>query len=246
MAGERTEQASQKHREDARKQGDILHSRELTAAAGTLAGVIALGMMGSSIMQAWRSVFMSFLDLGQVSHWEPSEMGPTLATIRRLSLAVLGPVGAVMSAVVLASLAVAMLQTGGVNFYAGAVGFKIDRINPLSNIKNLFSMRAVARLAKSLLPASLLAIFAIQRIGRQLTIPPFSVVRLELLSSDVFGLLEAASWLLFGWATIDYIVEWQSRESRLKMSKQDMRDEMKQSEGSPQIKNRIRSLQRQM
>jgi flagellar biosynthetic protein FlhB len=57
--------------------------------------------------------------------------------------------------------------------------------------------------------------------------------------------LLAAAWLLFGWSAIDYLVEWQSRESRLKMSKQEMRDEFKETEGSPQIRNRIRNLQRQ-
>jgi flagellar biosynthetic protein FlhB len=56
----------------------------------------------------------------------------------------------------------------------------------------------------------------------------------------------AAAWLLFGWSAIDYMVEWQSRESRLKMSRQDLRDEYKETEGSPQIRGRIRSLQRQM
>ena len=57
---------------------------------------------------------------------------------------------------------------------------------------------------------------------------------------------QAAAWLLFGWAAIDYLVEWQSRESRLKMSKQDMREEFKETEGTPQIRSRIRGLQRQM
>jgi flagellar biosynthetic protein FlhB len=139
-----------------------------------------------------------------------------------------------------------VLQTGGINFFVGAIGFKPDRINPVSNVKNLFSLRAVARLAKSLIPAAALAVFALQRIRRQLTLPPFSITRLELLGSDVFGLLVAASWLLFAWSAIDYVVEWQSRESRLKMSKEDMRTEMKQTEGNPQIKGRIRNLQRQM
>ena len=107
-------------------------------------------------------------------------------------------------------------------------------------------LRAASRLAKSLLPASLLAVFAVQRIARQLTLPPFSTTRLEMLGSDIYGLLVAAAWLLFGWSAVDYLVEWQSRESRLKMSRQDMRDEMKQTEGNPQIRGRIRSLQRQM
>jgi flagellar biosynthetic protein FlhB len=141
---------------------------------------------------------------------------------------------------------VGVLQTGGINFYTGAIGFKPDRINPASNIKNLFSLRAAARMGKSLLPAGLLGVFAVQRIARQLTVPPFSTARLELLGADVYGLLLAAAWLLFGWSVIDYLVEWQSRESRLKMSKQDMREEMKQTEGNPQIRGRIRNLQRQM
>jgi flagellar biosynthetic protein FlhB len=51
---------------------------------------------------------------------------------------------------------------------------------------------------------------------------------------------------MFAWAMVDYLVEWQSRESRLKMSKHDLRDEMKETEGSPQIRGRIRGLQRQM
>jgi flagellar biosynthetic protein FlhB len=151
-----------------------------------------------------------------------------------------------MAAVAIAALGMGVLQTGGINFYAGAIGFKLDRINPLSNIKNLFSLRSAARFGKSLFPASILAVFAVQRIARQLTIPPFSTVRLEMLGSDIYGLLVAAAWLLFGWSAIDYLVEWQSRESRLKMSKQDMRDEYKETEGNPQIRGRIRGLQRQM
>jgi flagellar biosynthetic protein FlhB len=246
VAGERTEQATQHRREKARKDGDLLHSRELTAAAGTLAGVIALGMLGSRSLLAWRGAFAGFLDLGRPERWEGNEIAPTLSAMRHLSLAVLAPVGAVMAAVAAAALGAGVMQTGGISFHPGAVGFKLDRVNPLTNVKNLFSLRAAARLGKSMIPAALLAVFAVQRIARQLTVPPFSTARLELLGSDVFSLLETAAWLLFAWAAIDYLVEWQSRESRLKMSKQDMREEMKETEGSPQIRSRIRGLQRQM
>jgi flagellar biosynthetic protein FlhB len=173
-------------------------------------------------------------------------MGPTIAAVRRLSLLILGPVGLVMATVAVGALGAGLVQSGGINIHAGSVGFKLDRINPLNNARNLFSLRAVARLGKSMLPVALLGVFAGQRIARQMTIPPFSTARLELLGSDVFGLLEAAAWLMFGWAVVDYLVEWQSRESRLKMSKQDLREEMKETEGSPQIRSRIRGLQRQM
>jgi flagellar biosynthetic protein FlhB len=245
MPGEPTEKATQHRRDKARREGDILHSRELSSAAGTLAGVMVLGAVGSHLLIVWRGAFAGFLDLGAAARWEPSEILPTLYAIRRLALTVLGPVGVMMTAVAAGALGVGVMQTGGVNFYAGAVGMRLDRINPASNIKNLFSLRAAARLGKSLLPAAILAVFAVQRIARQLALPPFSMARLEMLGSDVYGLLVAAAWLLFGWAAIDYLVEWQSREKRLKMSREDLRDEFKETEGNPQIRGRIRNLQRQ-
>jgi len=244
MPGERTEQATQHRRDKARREGDLLHSRELSSAAGTLAGVMVLGAAGSQLLIVWRGSFAAFLSLGAASRWEPSELQPTLFALRRLALETLGLPGLMMAAVAAASLGVGVLQTGGINFHPGSVSFKPDRINPVSNIKNLFSLRAAARLAKSLIPASILAIFAVQRISRQLTLPPFSTARLELLGNDVYGMLLAAAWLLFAWSAIDYIVEWQSRESRLKMSRDDMRDEFKETEGNPQIRGRIRNLQR--
>ncbi len=246
MPGERTEQATQHRRQQARREGDVLHSRELTAAAGMLAGVMTLGMASRRAAEAWRAGLAGFLALGTPEHWEPSTVGPTLIAIRSLAMTILGPVGLVMAAVAVTALAVGIAQTGGVTLSGSAIGFKIERINPLTNIKNLFSLRATARLGKSLIPAAILGIFAAQRIGRELALPPFSTARLEMLGTDVYGLLAAAAWLLFGWAAIDYIVEWHSRESRLKMSREDMREEYKQTEGSPQVRNRIRGLQRQM
>ena len=244
MPGEPTEQATQHRREKARKEGDILHSRELSAAAGTLAGVMVLGALGSHLLITWRETFAAFLDLGLPARWEPTEIQPTLYALRKLTFEILMPPGATMAAVAAASLGVGVLQTGGINFHPGSVGFKLDRINPVSNVKNLFSLRAAARLAKSLIPAGILTVFCVQRIARQLTLPPFSITRLELLGADVYGLLLAAAWLLFAWSLIDYLVEWQSRESRLKMSREDLRDEYKETEGNPQIRSRIRNLQR--
>jgi flagellar biosynthetic protein FlhB len=246
MPGERTEQATQHRREKARKEGDILHSRELSSAAGTLAGVIALGLLCGRTVGAWRSAFAGFLMLGTPARWELATLEPTLIAMRRLMLAVLGPPAAAMAMVAVAALGAGIAQTGGASAHASAIAWKPERIHPATNLKNLFSLRAAARLGKSLIPAGFLAVFALQRIARQLTVPPFSTARLELLGKDVYGLLLAAAWLLFGWSAIDYLVEWQARESRLKMSRQDLRDEFKETEGSPQIRSRIRSLQRQM
>src|SRR5579863_1428666 len=246
MPGDRTEQATPHRRDKARREGDILHSRELSSAAGMLAGVLALGLAAGRSVESWRTAYSGFLALGSPAAWEPERLEPTLAALRRLSVSVLAPMALMMTAVALASLGVGIVQTGGVQIHPGAAGFKISRLNPLSNAQNLFSMRAAGRLGKSLIPAAALAVFAVQRIARQLAIPPFSTTRLEQVGSEIYGMLLAAAWLLFAWSAIDYLVEWQSRESRLKMSRQDLRDEFKETEGSPQIRSRIRGLQRQM
>ncbi|MGC1422049.1 MAG: EscU/YscU/HrcU family type III secretion system export apparatus switch protein [Terracidiphilus sp.] len=246
MPGDRTEQASPHRREKASKDGDILHSRELATAAGTLAGVLSLGFLGGRILDSFRTSFSAALDLGAPDRWEDSTVQPTMLAMRRIVAHSLIPVGIAVSAIVAAALFVGVIQTGGLQIHVGSIGFRLDRVNPASNLKNLFSLRAVSRLGKSLLPASLLAVFAVQRIARELTIPPFSIARLSGLASDIYGLLAAASWLLLGWALVDYAVEWRSRESRLMMSREEMKQEFKETEGSPQTRGRIRSLQRQM
>lgn len=246
MPGDRTEHASPHRREKARQDGDILHSRELSSAAGTLAGVLCMGFLGRAILDSLRSSFSAALDLGSPDRWDVSTLQPTLLAIRRIGMDSLIPVGIIVAAMVAGSLLAGIFQTGGLQINAGSVGFHMDRISPISNLKNLFSLRAAARLGKSLLPASLLAVFAVQRIARELTIPPFSTSRLDALASDIYGLLVAASWLLLGWALVDYVVEWRSRELRLMMSREEMKQEFKETEGSPQTRGRIRGLQRQM
>jgi flagellar biosynthetic protein FlhB len=246
MPGDRTEQASPHRREKAHKDGDILHSKELAAAAGTLAGVLSLGFLGGKILDSFRASISAALDLGASDRWETSTLQPTLIAIRRLTMHALIPVGIAVSAIVAGALSAGMIQTGGLQIHVGSVGFRLDRVSPASNLKNLFSLRAASRLGKSLLPAGLLAVFAVQRIARELTIPPFSSARLSSLASDIYGLLLAAAWLLLGWALVDYLVEWRSRESRLMMSREEMKQEFKETEGSPQTRGRIRGLQRQM
>jgi flagellar biosynthetic protein FlhB len=244
VAGDRTEQATPQRREKARKEGDLLHSRELCSAAGTLAGVLLLGFAGPRMMAAWADTLSAFLSYGTAA-WEPRTVDASMHTLMMLSMTVLGPVGLVSAGVAAAALAAGVIQTGGIQVHPQVLTPKVDRINPASNLKNLFSLRSAARLGKSMIPAALLAVFAVQRMARQWDMPPFSSVRLIALGGDVYSLLLAAAWLLFAWAAIDYLVEWRSREQRLKMSRQEMREEYKESEGNPQIRGRIRNLQRQ-
>ncbi len=245
MAGERTEQASPQRREKANREGDRLHSRELSSAAGTLAGVMLLGMIAQRFLAAWTGTLASILGYGQLAYWEPTRIPGTLRGLLGLSGAVLAPIGLVGVAVSAAALAAGVLQVGGIHFHPQALGWKLDRLNPWTNLKNLFSLRSAARLGKSLVPAAFLAVFAFQRIVHQQQMPAFSTERLRALGNEVYGLLLATAWLLFAWALIDFLVEWRSREQRLKMSRQEMREEYKESEGNPQVRARIRNLRRQ-
>jgi len=246
MPGDRTEQATPHRRERAKRDGDLLQSREFTGAAGMLAGVVTLGWLGARAVENWRRSYVGFLDLGGVSQWDSAQIQATENAMRSLTIAVLAPAGIVIASVVAAAIFAGIVQTGGMHVNAKAIGIRFDRINPFANAKNLFSLRTAARLGKSLVPAALLAVFAVQRIARESLVPPLSLARLELLGGDVYGLLLTAAWLLFGWAAVDYALEWRSRESRLRMSREELREEFKEMEGSPQIRSRIRGLQRQM
>jgi flagellar biosynthesis protein FlhB len=246
MPGERTEQATPRRREKARKDGDVLRSRELASAAGTLAGVLCLGVLGHKIVSNFRSAFVDALNLGSPDRWEPSSFLATLLTIRRLAIMTMAPVGVVAAAIVGGAALSGIVQTGGLQINAGLIGIRLDRLNPASNLKNLFSLRAASRLGKSLVPGAVLAILAIQRIAHELAVPAFSTARIEALSSDIYGVLATTAWLLLIWAFIDFILEWRNRESRLMMSREEIRQEFKESEGSPQVRSRIRTLQRQM
>ena len=247
MPGERTEQATQHRREKARREGDILHSRELTAAAGTLAGAMALGVLGPRTMEAWRGAFAGFLALGTPAHWEPATLEPTLVAVRRLTLEVLAPPAVVMALVVVAALwerasprpaASPCTRAPWHGSRSASIPSRISktcsRCAPRPGSRNRSSRQRFS----PCLPCS--------ASRGSSTFHPFRLSGWRFSAKMFTDCSLAAAWLLFGWSAIDYLVEWQSRESRLKMSKQDMRDEYKETEGSPQIRGRIRNLQRQM
>lgn len=246
MSGDRTEQATPHRREKARKEGDILRSRDLSSAVGTLAGVLWLGFSGPKVIDGFHSLFASVMNSSMANATDTRELAQVLLAMRSSALKACLPVAVAMCAIVGGTVISGLVQTGGVQLSGGVRGFRFERINPVANAKNLFSLRAASRLGKSLVPAGILAFLAYRRMTQELAMPPFSAGRLQALSSDVFGLLTATAWLLVGWALIDYILEWRSRETRLMMSREEVKQEFKETEGSPQTRSRIRGLQRQM
>ncbi len=118
-------------------------------------------------------------------------------------------------------------------------------VNPPTNRQKPLLAAGRGRIGVSLIPAAILAIFGAADRPPVLRSSVFDGATGDAGRRHLHSSLALSAWLL-GWAAVDYLIEWQSRESRLKMSRQDMRDEYKETEGSPQVRSRIRSLQRQM
>jgi flagellar biosynthetic protein FlhB len=155
--------------------------------------------------------------------------------------------GIVLVACFLAALAVGVAQGGGLSIHPNALALKIERLNPVTNFGNLFSLRAATRVVKSLVPAAVMVIFgwhAIQAL--MVPMPVMSLIRLPSAFVTAHGLALDAAWVTLSWSAFDYAIEWQSWNSRLKVTKQEMKQEMRDAMGNPEIKGRIRQIQRAM
>ncbi|HTZ90393.1 MAG TPA: EscU/YscU/HrcU family type III secretion system export apparatus switch protein [Alloacidobacterium sp.] len=246
MSGERTERATPRRRQKAQQQGDRVRSRELTAAFGMLAGVLVLGGVASHWASMWSGLMTQVLALGSPSVWHDDQVMQTALALRHVALIALSPLLFLALAVAGAALLVAVAQGGGVQFSAEALQPKFSRLNPATNIKNIFSLQGASRLTKSLLPAGAIIILGIHKIEGQTSLPAMSIAHLPVMFSSAYDLLLDTAWILVAWSAVDYIVQWRSWEDRMRMSKQEIREEMKETEGSPQMRSRIRGLQRQM
>ena len=145
------------------------------------------------------------------------------------------------------ALIVGIVQSGGLQIRANLIQPNFAKVNPISNLQNLFSLRSATGLAKSLIPAGV--ILCLGWVGLQksvLSIPGMSLGRLPGTLTTIYGLLLDAGWILLAWAGLDYATEWKSWNDRLKMGKQEIREEMRDSMGNPLIKGKIRQIQRAM
>lgn len=247
MAGDKTEKATAQRKKKAREQGDIVKSRDLNGALGMAAGVLVLGMVAERFLWDWREAYSRSLDIGIHSDLSLEGGAVVNALMRASMLPSMIVLGIVLAAILALALLAGMVQTGGLRFYPESLQPKADHLNPVTNLKNVFSLRSSARLGKSLIPAALVMIVGAHWMERSvLSLPVLSLDRIPEMFESQYQLLLAASGILLAWSALDYVVEWRSWEQRLKMSHQEMREEFKQTEGNPQIRGRIRSIQRQL
>ena len=139
---------------------------------------------------------------------------------------------------------------GGLVFAPSALAPSLNRINPASRLEQLFSLNAVSRLLKSMLPTAGVVYLTFAAIARDWERFPALLHGngrglLSFAGERMFALAWKSSLVLLAWSAADYLLERWRHENELKMSRQDLRDEYKETEGNPAVKMRIRRLQRQ-
>jgi flagellar biosynthetic protein FlhB len=240
-----TEAGSAEHKKKARTQGDSVRSRELLSAVALLGGVLVLGHVSVSFVHSWRTVFEHSLDAGSLGDGD-ADIRWITAFRRMLAPAIL-PLGLVMAASFAGALMVGVAQGGGIEFHPNAIGFKLSKLNPGANLANMFSMRAGARVMKSLVPGGAMVLFGWSALhALMIPMPVLSVMRLPYALNVTYKLALDAAMVTLAWSGLDYAVEWSAWNQRMKMTKQELKDEMKQTQGNPQVKGRVRQAQNAM
>ena len=244
MSADRSENATDQRKKKAREKGDVVHSRELIGGVAMLGGLMLLDVAGQHFVTLWRSSLDGVLQASLRTFDSPQQMADVCG---RLLLPSFGPLLLVMGAAFAGALSSGLMQTGGVQLRIEALSFKFNRLSPLSNAKNIFSARSGVRLAKSLAPAGAVIFLAYGLLRHMLlSMPVMSAARLPQTLSSGYSLALDAAWITVGWSALDYAVEWRSWSQRLKMTKQEVKDEAKESNGNPHTKGRIRNIQRAM
>jgi flagellar biosynthetic protein FlhB len=246
-AQDRTEKATPKRLQDARKKGQIPRSRELTTAVVVLAVATTVATQGGSIsVQAGVFLRDYLAAMPGVLH-SPSDSLRLAGRAFAQAFSIMAPV---FWSGFLAALMAPML-VGGWNLAAQSLGFDFSRVNPLKGFGRLFSANSLVELGKGMMKVAvvgtigtLLFLHDRERL-LQLGVLPTA----EALASGARLALDGLLWLGGGLLLIAAVdVPWQlvSHARQLRMSKQEIREESQQSEGKPEVKSRIRQLQHQM
>jgi len=247
MSEQKSEKATPQRQKQARESGDWVRSRELLSGTAMLAGLMTLGMAGSSFVSSWRQCYARCVSMAVAGLGRDWGIREFTTAMRVALLPAVVPTAMVMGACFCAIVAVGVGQGGGVNFSVEALQPKLNRVSPGSHIKNLFSMRSLVRTAKSVIPAAIVGVMGWKALHSLMgPMPVMSLARLPATFGVAYGLGIKAAWVMVVWSAIDYAVEYASWTKRLKMSKQEMKEEMKQAMGNPQTKGRVRQAQRAM
>jgi len=246
LADNRTEKATPRRKTKAREHGQVLRSRDLVSAITLLGLVCAMAWEPGMWIARWQRYFSSLLNLAESTRWDAGGM-PLLSATGSVVLLWAGPLLATAFVLAVAS----TLAQGAPTFAVEALSPNFNRLNPVNNLQQLFSLAGVSRVLRSLLPTSIILFLAIKLIqGRAEAILHATRLHgaglLALLGSLCVGLAYRSGMVFLGWSALDYFMQWRTFEKSLRMTKQEVRDEGRESEGNPEIRGRIRRLRREM
>ncbi|MBD8871266.1 flagellar biosynthesis protein FlhB [Rhodanobacter sp. DHB23] len=241
---EKTEQPTEKRLKESREKGDVPRSRDLSGAAVVMAGVAALMAGGERSFEHAQRIFSLGLGYSREALFSDALPQRTLGAALHEALSLFAPVA--LATLVAALLAPTLL--GGINFSGKALEPKFERLNPIEGLGRIFAMRGLVELGKALLKVifigGVLALLlrhwqdALQTTGRGSVAAGIT---------QAMGLMgQAALWfggILALIGGIDAVYQKYDHGKRLRMSRQEIKDEMKESEGSPEIRGRIRQVQ---
>ncbi len=244
---EKTEPATPKRRREARSKGNVAKSQDFNTAMILLFGTLIVYFLGGSMFGCVKDTMSMFLGNIFYEHFDVWTLHSLIIDIfNRNMKGVLPILGGIMIIG-----AISTYSQVGFNFSPKALLPNFKRFNPFTGIKNLVSRRSLVRLAMSLVKLSIMAFVAYFSIRKDLE--PL----MELVSMRVEGIFSSASGLIFAMtlkitiillilALIDFLYQRWQYSKDLRMTKTEVKQETKQSEGDPLVKSRIKTVQRQM
>ncbi len=247
FAGEKTEPATPRRREEARKKGQVAKSGEVGTAFMVLASFVMLNALAPYMGRHLEEMLNYYFQ--NMAYWDGDASG-----FHQLFLFGLVKLALIVAPILLGLLVIGVVgQVIQVGFYASSEALtpKLSRINPIEGFKRIFSKRALVEFAKSVAKIFLVGYLVYGQVRQNLEwLPQISLLSLgesiSLMTDSIYRMGLQVGLFLLIIAAADYW--WQRREfeNSIKMSKQEIKEEYKQMEGDPQIRSKIRQRQRQM
>lgn len=240
-----TEKATPQRRKKAREQGQIARSREFGSLLAIVSVVITLWALSTDMASHWATFYNGLITAA--IQGDISAQGPVLYWT---ALEVLRWTMPVLLVAMLLSVSVTVAQ-GGITFAPAALAPKIERLSPANRLGQMFSFATLGAMLKSLLPFFAIAFFGLTAIedhwGELARGSGEDVRSLTLVVGEILkGIGWKAALVLLAWAGVDYLLTWRQSESKLRMSREEIKREHKENEGNPFTKGQVRKRQRAM
>ena len=244
---ERTEQPTERRLQEARKKGQVPRSKELNTMLSLLLASISLLAFGGYISQNLMQISVEGFSIPRELAFDTAQLPFQFMYMVSQALLALSPFMAIM----LVSVFAGPLLMGGWSFSLETISFKLEKLDPIKGLARIFSLKSLVELAKALakfvllLGAAILVFFSIdqQLLSLSSMTPKAAGLEAATILVQVLLILSATMILI---VALDVPFELWNHSKQLRMTKQEIRDEMKETDGNPQVKQRIRTLQRQL